>query len=367
MRKRMLRLLVAGLLVALAAAASADTLTVRQDGSGDFQTISAAVAAALAGDLIDIGPGNYAEEVVVTKSIDLLGSAGAALTVIDGDAGHRPLRFSGAIVASVEGVTCNNGTGDDASGGGLRVEGGASVTSRACVLSNNSVTFDGGGFFVWQASQLTLIDCEIWGNTALNNGAAGEVIQGSYVSLVGCVVRDNDCGLRSAGVGVDHSTLHVSGCLFRDNSSVDITGGLYYYLSYGSITGSTFYRNSSPGANGGTVTIQQSPSVSVERCIFAEDLTGVGVEYFEQSGGPRACNLYWANAEGPIQGDALQSDEFIADPLFCNPAAGIFGISSISTAAPAHNDCGVLIGAFPVSCGPTAVTTASWGAVKSLY
>jgi hypothetical protein len=366
MRKQLWRSLGAGLLVALAAAASADTLTVRQDGSGDHLTIGAAVTAALAGDLIDIGAGTYYEQVVVDKALSLVGTSGAAATIIDGSLGMRPLKFEGAIVGSVEGITLAHGLPTENSGGGLRVQGGAQVVARDCVLAFNTVSFDGGGYFVWQSAQLELIDCELVGNYAANNGAAGQAIQGAVVSLTGCTIHYNSCGLRSGGLGADSATLNVTGCLFVGNSSEDITGGLFYSGAWGSVSSSTFYRNSSPGPAGGTVTIDYSPAVSVERCIFAEDLSGAGIEY-TGAGGPRACNLFWANADGPIQGDMLEASEVVAEPMFCNPDDGIFSIASTSMAAPAHSPCGLLIGAFPVACGPTGVQESSWSAVKSLY
>lgn len=352
-------------LLGAAATAGADTLTVRQDGSGDFLTIGAAVVAAVTGDLIDIGPGTYYEQVVVAKSISLVG-AGASSTVIDGSLGMRPLKFEGAITASAQGLSCAHGTPSENSGGGLRVQAGASVTMQDCVFLDNTAVYDGGGFFVWQSSRLDLIDCEFTGNFAGNNGAAGELIQSSQVNATGCVVRDNNCGLRSGGFGADHATLNVAGCLFVGNTTVANAGALYYYVSSGSVTGSTFYANSSPDTYGGSVVLQSSAGVLVERCIFAQDVTGRGLVYLDGTGS-RSCNLFWENQDGPILGDVLQADDFLADPFFCNPAGGEFSIASNSTAAPAHNSCGVLIGAFPVACGPVGVAEASWSAVKARY
>ena len=365
MRKWISKGIIGGLLVGAATLAAADTLTVRQDGSGDYVAIGAAVAAAVDGDVIDIGPGAYYEGVVVAKSISLIG-AGAASTRIDGGLGVRPLKFEGAITASVEDLTCAHGTPSENSGGGLRVQGGAFVTARNCAFRDNSVVFDGGGFFVWQASRLDLIDCEFTGNFAGNNGAAGELIQGSVVNATGCLIEDNNCGLRSGGFGADSATLHVFNCLFVGNTTVANAGALYYYGSGGSIIASTFYANSTPGEYAGTVTLQSSTGVFVERCIFAHELAGTGLAYLGGAS-PRSCNLFWANHDGPINGDVLHDDDFIADPMFCDPGNGIFAISSYSTAAPAHNACGVLLGAFPVGCGTTGVAESSWSAIKSLY
>jgi parallel beta-helix repeat protein len=75
---------VCGLLtIGLGYAANAATLCVNSGGtSGCHSTIGAAVSAAAAGDLINIGPGQYAESVVVTKPLSLVG-AGADSTIIN--------------------------------------------------------------------------------------------------------------------------------------------------------------------------------------------------------------------------------------------------------------------------------------------
>jgi parallel beta-helix repeat protein len=63
--------------------ASAKTLCVNPAGtSGCYTSIGAAVAAAAAGDQINIGTGQYAEDVVVTKPLSLVG-AGAGSTIIN--------------------------------------------------------------------------------------------------------------------------------------------------------------------------------------------------------------------------------------------------------------------------------------------
>ncbi|MCP4545512.1 MAG: hypothetical protein GY835_03465, partial [bacterium] len=48
-------------------------------------------------------------------------------------------------------------------------------------------------------------------------------------------------------------------------------------------------------------------------------------------------------------------------------AEGIFGLQADSPCAAKNNDCGVLMGAFPVSCEDTATESISWSRIKSLY
>ena len=96
--------LVAGVLFA-APATAATTLSVCSTGC-DFTTISAAVAAAGAGDTIDVQGGTYAESVAVTKTLTIRATPGT--TVIPGptfnDAGFR-LQADGV---TIEGFTIGN-------------------------------------------------------------------------------------------------------------------------------------------------------------------------------------------------------------------------------------------------------------------
>ena len=62
--------------------ASAANLCVNPGGtSGCSATIGAAVAAAKAGDQINVAPGQYSEDVIVSKSISLIGAGGGATIV----------------------------------------------------------------------------------------------------------------------------------------------------------------------------------------------------------------------------------------------------------------------------------------------
>ena len=147
-------------------------------------------------------------------------------------------------------------------------------------------------------------------------------------------------------------------------STQDVSGAIYIVDSTGEISGNTFYENVSPGR--ATVVIHDSWGTLVERNIFAGDTAGYGLQYLDCSG-VHSCNLYWSNANGPIDNDELGDDEIIADPMFCNPDEDEFGLYDISPAAPANNPCGELIGAYPVMCTTTSVLSTSWGGIKSLY
>jgi hypothetical protein len=98
----------------LTGAGLAATWTVEQDGSGDYEDIATAIAAAASGDSILVGPGFY--EGVVDfggKDLQVVSTDGPELTTIDGDgAGVYAVVFDSgeSAAALLEGFTIDNTT-----------------------------------------------------------------------------------------------------------------------------------------------------------------------------------------------------------------------------------------------------------------
>jgi hypothetical protein len=320
--------------------------TVRQDGSGDFTTIGAAVAASVANDVVEVGPGTYPEKVDVYFTLTFISTDGAAATVVDGQDIHYPLWFRGGTGHVVDGFTFRNGY--HASGGGaIRCMGGATLTIRNCVIEDNVSDYDGGGFFTRDPGAfIDAYDCNIRRNHAARNAGAGIAILGSRINYTRCLFFENTCGELSGAVTADRSSMDVTGCLFAGNISPTVAA-VYYHLSDGNVIGNTFSANRS-GVHG-SVLIQSSSGTNVARNIMAGDLEGAGLVYLFSSD-PHSCNVYWNNEGGSIVGGSLQPDEVEADPVFCDEFEGEYTISIHSPAAPANSPCGQLIGAFPTDC-----------------
>src|ERR1700744_3425746 len=97
--------LIASSLIALSQIASAATGCVNPGGtSGCQSTISAAVAAAASGDTILVAPGVYKEDVLITKSISLLGR-GDKSTIIDAKGQSNGIFINGTATSPVPGVS----------------------------------------------------------------------------------------------------------------------------------------------------------------------------------------------------------------------------------------------------------------------
>jgi Right handed beta helix region len=131
--------LIASSLIALSQIASAATGCVNPGGtSGCQSTISAAVAAAAAGDTILVAPGVYKEDVIITKSISLLGR-GYKSTIIDAKGQSNGIFVNGITatnsVVGVTDVTISGFTVKNANYEGILVASASGVT-----IAHNHVT-----------------------------------------------------------------------------------------------------------------------------------------------------------------------------------------------------------------------------------
>jgi hypothetical protein len=97
------------------------------------------------------------------------------------------------------------------------------------------------------------------------------------------------------------------------------------------------------------VLVQESV-FAIDRNIFYGEETSVGLGYLGDLGSTHSCNVFFANAQGPVGGTALSPSDVVLDPIFCDAMAGDFTISLQSPAAPSNSACNELIGAFPTNC-----------------
>jgi parallel beta-helix repeat protein len=96
------------IIAASAQPATAATLCVNPGGTGGcFASIGAAVAAAAAGDTINVAHGTYNEDVTITKSLSLIG-ASKENTIIDGTGENNGVAINGTHDVAVSGFTVEN-------------------------------------------------------------------------------------------------------------------------------------------------------------------------------------------------------------------------------------------------------------------
>ncbi len=143
---------------ALAGAATAATVTVCKDGC-DHSTIGAGIAAATAGDAVAVGPGTYAEDVIVNKAVTLTATGGPGVTTIEGPIGGEPATVRiAASNAVVEGFTITRAGNDDWNNPDLNVIGvaiqgqattGATLRDSIVIGNRNGIDVnDSSGHFI---------------------------------------------------------------------------------------------------------------------------------------------------------------------------------------------------------------------------
>lgn len=335
------------------------TLSVRQDGSGDYTTISAAVAAAVDGDAVEVGPGSYLEVLLISKSIDLIAENGPGSTNLDGGGTGRPVEVSGPYNVTIQGFTFQNGFGDE--GVALFIWHGATVLVENCAFVDNFATGSNAVHARHSGTSVTITGCDFLRNRANVHSAALSVNWDAYLDVSNCVFADNEASGHGAVNALD-ATMNVSGCLFLRNRGGG-TGALVCQASTGEVWGNTFHGNS--GTNNGSVYIDDG--TSFHHNIITDEQAGFGLVYLGY--GSRSCNIFWGNTLGSTADGSLIAGEMYVEPQFCDFTLDNFSLCQGSPALGEDTGCG-LIGAFGVgcsNCGPVPEEKRAWGDIKAMY
>ena len=215
------------------------TITVDDSGGANYTKIQDAIDAAEDGDTIRVYEGTYYENVVVNKTVSLVGN-GSEVTTIDGGG-------SGDVVKITEdGVNMSgfNVTGSGSSGypdydSGIKVESNHSRlfdnncsnnhygirlnSSSDCTLDNNTCNSNNRNGICLRYSS----DCIITYNTCNSNNDDGISLDSSS----GCTLTYNICSSNNDdGISLDSS----SGCTLTSNiCENNICGGIYLLKSRG--------------------------------------------------------------------------------------------------------------------------------------
>lgn len=168
----------------LAAAARAGEISV----PGDHATIQAAVDAAASGDVVVVGPGIYAEQVV---------SAKAGITIV----GHK------AVMDGGDG-SCLSLTGDGNAVVGMRFEGGTDqvvLAGNDCIVRNCISAAAGESFVSIQGSGSLVLRCRVLGCGDDAIQVEGDASTVAKVRVRGCgrtgiVVTGDGCTVAKCGV-----------------------------------------------------------------------------------------------------------------------------------------------------------------------
>ena len=190
-------------------AASAATLCVNPSGaSGCYSTIGAAVKAASAGDLINIGTGQYAEDVVISKPLALVGS-GASSTIINARGLANGIYVDGLDNGGLSGVLVTGLTVTNANYEGILV-----TNTINSVISNNHVANNDQG--------LNFAAATCTGLPAFETSEGEDCGEGIHlIGTFAVTVSNNNVELNSGGILLSDETGETFENLITGNSVHD--------------------------------------------------------------------------------------------------------------------------------------------------
>jgi len=397
---------VVGIVLAAAVAASGADYFVNPEGTGDFPTIQAAIDSAGAGDYVYLTDGTFTGEgnrniYVPAKEVYIVSlNNEPTLCIIDCEGGAREERRGfhfdaggGRGDAQLGGVGVINGY-TEWGGGGIWVSGGSPVISN-CVVANCTAagtSIKGGGIYVNNSATPAFINCTITGNTA--QYGSGVAVDGSAPLFHGCTIIDNDgpdynsvgggvwmaasglaqfdqCSIvsnsaaRAGGIRMLGSEALLTYCnISRNDATAGHSGGVW--LQGGEVSWCTIVDNSSAEGGGG-VHCHAGWGV-LYRSIIAFNSPGFGVGASEGNMPTLGCCDVYGNPDGNY--DAVVGDmtgiynNFSEDPGFCGFDIEDYRLFDTSPCL-GHAECED-VGAYGEGCD-SPVEAMSWGGIKALY
>ena len=365
--------LLAILVAAFAAAASASQIYVDPDGGGDYTTINAALAASVDGDTIVVACGTYTEpRIDIRKDICIRSETGDPDCVtLDGEGTHQIMASHYMTPGSyIEGFTFVNGYQASAhdNGGGLGCWI-SSATVRNCVFRDNVCSeLSGGGLAV--CADMVVEDCEFYGNQAPFGGGAVHSEYGGGLVIRNCLFVDNHADDGGA-ISMFSTNVLIEGCTFVDNSA-EYGGAILVAFASDCLLSSCSFSHNLSSSISGSAEVWGGNTLSMDKCIVAFDAEGTGVSCRYDGAATLTCCDLFGNSGGDWVGcvseELGQQGNFWSDPLFCpEGVAPLLALHADSPCTPENSPCGELVGSIGVGCGISPVHDSSWSRLKARY
>jgi hypothetical protein len=401
-----------------AATGSARTWMIQADGGGDAPTIQAGIDSAAVGDTVLVGPGRFYENLdFLGKAIVVKGS-GPSLSTIDGGGLEKPcvqFKSSEGRESILEGFRITHGRGylkgvtygggayihdaeptlrwnhivdnstlPDGHGGGIWGDGTGSVYApliEANVIEENAAGLNGGGIAFASKMAPVIRDNVIEGNTTDRGDGAGIwlFITASGARMYRNRIEGNRAGDHAGGIllssqGVDGVQVDIYENVIVGNWAdffgiPPAGGGMLLASAAAHVHHNTIVANGISNGQGGGIAFFRAADMLFERNIVALTQAGGGLHCEDSEVPVVQDNLAWQNVGGDGVGDCADwwtaNGNLIADPQFCNPAAGDYALAEGS---PALTQPAGPLGAYPTpGCPPVPITPTTWGRIKSLY
>jgi predicted outer membrane repeat protein len=235
-------------------------------GTGDYSSITAAIASAGDGDTIEVCAGTYYEDLVIADlNLTLVSVDGAHMTTIDGSGSGPVIDISGGSTqVTVEGFTITGGY-STTKGAGIHCEKSDVVITDNVIIANAG--YRGAGLYT-KRCDLAVTGNRFQLNSAIDRGGAAYLYRGDGT------FQDNDIIDNSAyrGGGMYSSKANgvvMSGNYWYDNSATQY-GGALYASGEPDISGDTFDDNRSSG-NGGAVYLYKPTGGTFDQNVFTDN------------------------------------------------------------------------------------------------
>ena len=347
-------------LVAVARPSPGRTWIVDLNGTGDFTSVAAACEAAAAGDSIVIKPGDYREEEHDDPADLYIYVSGKPLSIIgDGPHGSVSLQMKFGF-SGCDGMLLDNVEVHDVA---LAIQ----IWSGSYAIRGSRFERNVGRPTILSYDGSLVIEDTVFRDNHCSQveGRGGAIWAGVDLAVRRCMFQRNEATYQGGAIFC-MSNLVVEDCIFLENAA---RHGAAVAVGDGVITRSTFYRNDCVGEIGGAIQVfGDQLGMIPDHCIIAETV-GAGIEC--PAVASALCCDQWMNQIEPDPWCGFDPDDgnFSADPLFCDPEGGDFGLLEGSPCLPGNHggyDCG-RIGAGAEYCGIIRTRDSTWGKLKMLW
>jgi parallel beta-helix repeat protein len=329
--------------------AEAATLCVNHAGSGScFSSIGAAVAAASANDTIQVADGTYKEDVIIDKSLTLMG-AKQKKTIIDASRLSNGIYIDGIDNPGLSNVVVSNLQVENANFEGILVANASSVSIKHCLIvfnDRNQTTapscpgipsFETGeSFDCGEGLHLTGVDHSTVANNTVEDNTGGILLSDDTGAthdnmITGNVVMNNpfDCGITlashpaaaltgsSSPLGVFNNTIAANSSL---NNGLVVPGagagvGIFDSVPGAQAYGNTVIHNRIEG-NGlpGVALHSHTPGQNLnDNMIIGNRISGNGQDTSDAATtGPTGINIFGVS---PITGTVISQNVITHESL----------------------------------------------------
>lgn len=294
-----------------------NTLYVGGSGIGNYTKIQDAIENASDGDTIFVYNGTYYENIVVNKTINLIGED-KITTILNGN-GYSGVVNIYANYVKISGLTLQNKWG---SGCGIII-----YSSFNCSnITNNIINNNGGGIYIYDYSKNNFISY----NTISNNSVNGMYFFASNNSII---LNNDIIDNKGCGIIIDH---YSDNNIISNNDIIDNEGGgiaMFYNCFNSSISNNTIEENN----NVYGISMEYSSNNNIS-CNIIENNNIGGIIFYYSSNNTISDNVVKNNNADNIAFYYYSENNSISGNTISNSYRGIYFNSSIKGNIIYHNN-----------------------------